>query len=560
METLSDNLPDIPKLPAVSGSFNLPAQASFTDGTDGPGRPRLAWARYEGNYGWGWNAINGSMYSIGPGTSRHDRERVTASAIAHDLVTSNPVLAAIVENLETNGVGTGLTLSSKPCAKTLGISDEDARKLSHDIETAWSAWANNPLEVDQAGRFNLHELAGAAYYSALLSGEIVAVMNALKCKDARTRTKVCLLDARQLDATISGQRDGLHTVQGVAFDNRGRRVGYYLRNLPLGNFIQQPLAQFVPSHTSWGRPKVFHKFMLKDPRQVRGLSPLVAALTPSHERESLAEFTLANAMLQTQFALTIESDLPPQAAFGSLEVNNDMSGMNGFVQMRGDWYSRAKISPQPGTCNHLAPGDKLKFNKVENPSATFESFDRSLTRKAARAAGVSYSDVSGDYSQTSFSASRMESEMPFRTTMKRREALIVPFYKTVFDCWLEEAIETGAVELPAGAPPFWQAREAYLQCKFLGLGRFSPDPLKAANADIVMLENSLVTLEEVLAERGKDFEAHIAQVVAERKILAANGITYPGAVTTQMRDETIEDDNAPLSAPSNVPAKRGGRK
>ncbi len=543
MDPTPHNLPAIPKLPAVSGAFGTSAQASdFMQGTDG--KPRLAWARYEGPYGFGWNALTGSMYTLSAAGSYNERDRHRAAAVAHNLVSSNPALAAVTENLETNAVGTGLTLSSKPDAKALGVSEEAARKLSHDIETAFTAWANNPREVDQSGRHNLHELAAAGYRSALLSGEILAVLNVMRCNDAKTRTKVCLLDPRQLDGTITGQRDGRNVVQGVAFDNRGRVTGYFLRNMPLGNMVIQPMAQYVAAATSWGRPKVFHKFELKDARQVRGLSPLVAALTPAHERESLGEFTLANALLQAQFALTVESDLPPQQAIDGLAVNDAISGMTGFIEMRDTWYSKAKLNPQPGVVNHLAPGDKLRFNKVENPSSTFAEFDKSLTRKAARAAGDSYENLSGDYSQTSFSASRMAAEMPHRLNEKRRKALLIPFYEAVFACWLEEAMETRAIETPDGAPPFWAAREAYLSAKFLGLGRFEPDPKKAVEADVLALENNIETLEDVLARRGRDLETHLAQVAAERKLMAKYGLGYPGAVVTQQRDENIQEGPA----------------
>jgi lambda family phage portal protein len=530
----------------------LKANAGFQDGTDGKG-PRLAWARYQSPLGMGWNASANTPLAIQYG-GRTARDAVAASVVANDLATSNPALATILDTSEVNAVGTGLTLSSKPDADALGISPEAARKLSHAIETRWKPWSENPLEVDISGRCDIHALAAAAYRSALLNGEIVATLDWQAFRGASTRTKVALLDTRQLDATIIGLRDGWNVLNGVAFDARGRVAGYYLRELPLGATFIQPMAKFVPAFTAWGRRKVIHLFELRDPRQVRGLSPLVGALTPAQEREANAEFTLANAMIQTGFAMTVESDLPPAAAMGGLSVNDEMSGIGAINEYRSDWYTKTRVNPQPGTINHLAPGDKLKFNKVENPTATFEAFDRSLARKAARAAGESYENVSGDYSQTNFSASRMAGEQPHRMTMKRRRNLVEALYRAVFDAWLEEQIETGAIELPDGAPPFYAARDAYTASKWLGLGRAEPDRKKAADATVLELENGLTTFEDALAERGLDLETHIQNLKTERDLLKAAGLDHPfhpGATVTQMRDETLE--NAPAQMPKKGP-------
>lgn len=547
-------------LPVVASAFTVSPSAAFTDGTDG--KPRLAWARYQGGM-WGYSALGGNVSTIASYGSRHERERHQAAAIANELATSNPVIATVLENLTTTAVGTGLTLSAKPDWQALGLTDEQGRALSHAFETGWHNWANNPLECDQSGRFTVHQMAGSAFRNYLLSGEVAFVLNAVKYRNARTRTKVCMLSPAQIDHTITGLRDNWHVWRGVAFDQSGRRVGYYMKTLTLGAMVIEPMAKFVPAFTSWGRPVAVHIFDQLDPQQVRGLSPLTPALTPAHERESASEFVLANFLLQTQFALTVESELPPTQAFGGLEVNHQFGGMDQFIQLRDQWYTKAKLNPSPGTVNHMAPGDKLKFNYAENPSATYAEFDKSLTRRAARAAGDSFEAVSGDFSQTSFSASRMAMAIPGRVNARRRAAILQPFYAAIYRAWLEEAIEAGGIELPDGAPPFWTNADAYCCAKFLGEGNYEPDPRKAAEADVLNLENCLETLEDVLGRKGRDLESHLAQVAAERKLLAKYGLTLPGAVVTQQKNEVIETDKSeskptpePAPSPVNLPNKR----
>jgi capsid protein len=130
------------------------------------------------------------------------RERSLAAAVTTDLLTSNSVVATLVENLATYAVGNGLTLSSRPDHVALGISPEAARDLSNRIERAWLAWASNPVECDSSGRHDVHQLANATYKSWIVTGEAVVLLDWQRGNSSRTATKVKLLDSRQLDQTI----------------------------------------------------------------------------------------------------------------------------------------------------------------------------------------------------------------------------------------------------------------------------------------------------------------------------------------------------------------------
>ena len=349
-----------------------------------------------------------------------------------------------------------------------------------------------------------------------------------------------MLDAGQLDRTKNVTDATGATFAGVTTDGRGRVLGYWLRPYVAGKLFNAPMPTFVPVATSWGRVKVIHLFDLTASGQVRGLSPLVAALTPAHEKNTLQEYTLVAAMLGTSFAITVESDFPPQVAFDGLRtVNVDGNAVAPLdpVTMRAQWYGKQRIEPKPGIVNHLAPSDKLKFNKAEAPNSTYAEFDKSLTRSAAKAAGSSYEDASGDYSKTSFSASRMAMELPHRIMTRRRAAIVERFYQAVFGAWLEEEVETGRLKLPPGAPAFWEAKDAYCAARWLGIGRVSPDPKKQAEADVLEIENNLATLTDKLGERGRDFDEWLAERKHEVEALKAAGlpVNEPGNVTTQRR-------------------------
>jgi lambda family phage portal protein len=324
--------------------------------------------------------------------------------------------------------------------------------------------------------------------------------------------------------------------------------GYWIRPYVLGNHNSAPQAVFVKAATSWGRKRIVHLFDLLMPGQIRGLSPLTAALTPSHAKGTLREFGLGAALVQTMVAATIESDLPSAQAMGSINVGEFGGAPGGspdeWLKARGEFYESSKVSLTPGVIGHLMRGDKLKIHRAEAPNNTYEAFDNSLGREAAKAAGSSAEDLSGDYSKTSFSASRLANELPWRINTRRRSAIVEPFYRAVFAAWLEEQFETGRIVLPKGAPAFFEAPNAYAASVWRGSSKPVADPLKAVQADILEMENGLATLESKLGERGLDFEEILAQRKAEKEQLEKAGFTCPTpkAVLALGPDEIVAEE------------------
>jgi capsid protein len=244
-------------------------------------------------------------------------------------------------------------------------------------------------------------------------------------------------------------------------------------------------------------------------------------------------------LVQSMLAVSIESDLPREQALGSLNAEDPLAGLaapkgmspEDWAKAKLDFYANVKVDLQPGVINHLLRGDKMHVHRPQAPSSTYADFDASLAREAAKASGGSAEDVSGDYSKTSFSASRLALELPWRINLRRRQNILERIYQTTFTAWLEEACETGRIKLPKGAPAFWEYPEAYTAAAWRGSAKPVADQMKAAQADSLEISSGLSTLEEKLGERGLDLETVIAQRKAERDMLAEAGLSAPAAVS-----------------------------
>lgn len=512
-------------LPPIKGTTG--AQMGFQDsGHDG--QKSLVWTKYtapiiRGGYG---------MFYGTPG-SEISRERPHVASVTADLLTSNPVIATLVEDLTTYTVGNGLTLSSRPDGDALGLTPEQSRELAAQIEKAWLSYVGNARECDASGRHGIHSQATAVFKSWLVTGEALLVIDSRAVPGSRTRTKTRLLDSRQLDQSITrSNADGSSVFQGVQFDKHGCLEGYWIRPATLGNVNSAAQAVFERAFTSWGRPRVVHILDLLMPNQIRGLSPLVAALTAAQAKGTLQEFTLGAAFTHTLVAATIESALPHAQAMQGLQVTEYGGAPQGesaadWATVRAEHYKNAPMSFKPGAVGHLARGDTFKLHRPEAPGTSYHPFDKALGRVAARAAGASASATSGDFSDTSFSASRLEMETPHRTVLRRRQAIVETFYAAVYNAWVEEMIESERIEIPKGAPRFWENPDAYCSSVWRGSGKPVADIYKQRMADVLALENGLTTFEEVLGADGKDLESHIAQRKVERQMFEAAGLEYP---------------------------------
>jgi len=551
MEAATQPASGLPALPGGTPTLDLgdtgltPVSANFLQGINGKERAGFV-AFAPSIIGNGW----GSAYG-GVSVNRAHRDRVIASTISSELLYSNSTFKTIVDSLTAHTVGpNGLTLSAQIDAKAAGITDAEARALNKEFERGFAAWCADPNECDLSGRHDFHTIAGQAFISYLISGEILGFVDVARAPGAKSLTKCCLADPRMISLE-SRSTPSYSVFNGIQFSKTGRFEGIWARRIPLGAIASVGELVFIRAKTPWGRQKIVHLFDSLSPGTVRGMSPLTNALGSIVDRDMLNQILIGSYSLQSAHALTLTSSIPAHMALQGMEIPNEPGAManaiaEGIISLRGQWLGEGgerspRIQSEPGQVVALPPGDKLELTQPAKISDDFDSFNRSLTLDAARAAGASGSDISGDYSKTSYSASRMETELPFRKALTRRREIVAPFYQAFYRAFVEEQIGGGSVKLPRGARPYWDCPGAYTAGKFLGIGRVEADRLKAAQADILMLSNHTTSLTTVLQAQGIDFDDHIAHVKYEREALLAAGLS-PEYTTTSRRQ--IQEDEA----------------
>lgn len=504
-------------------------------------------------------AGHGNPFTAHWGTSLRsaDREwfgdRNNAVARGRDLVRNDTVAAAAVQRRVNATVGFQWRLTSLLNGRALGITDAQVRELRADIEAKFQPYAYGAtFQADAERKKTLGQLLRtAAWHLAGPDGEALGLIEWAPDEGTPFATRLRMVDPDRL-SNSTGQPDTETLRNGVELSQRnGAPVGYWIREThpaDIGvnaNMIWRRWSRFA---TPWGRPQVLHCFDGLRAGQTRGVSRFVAALKTFR---ALHKYT--DAQLQ---AVTINSLLlgfiKSNAGVGAVSESFTAEDLQGFFNTRNDFWNDNAINLEGAKMPVLPPGDEVELATSARETAGFDAFVRSFLRLIAAALGVTYEELSMDFSQTTYSSCRAALAIAWQETLVLRGLLSAQIATPFFMAWLEEAIEIGVIKLPPGALPFEEAMDAYTQCKWIGPARGFLDPTKEIDAASARIEAGISTLQDECDEQGKDWEEVALQTQFERQHYAELGIPYPGdqgalaRAATQARDP---NHSAALDAP-----------
>lgn len=196
-------------------------------------------------------------------------------------------------------------------------------------------------------------------------------------------------------------------------------------------------------------------------------------------------------------------------------------------------------SIRPGAMVYLQPGQDVKFSSPPSFSQNVE-FQNAILREISSGTGIPYELLTGDYSKSSFSASRM-AMLPFRRWIDEcRTLMLIPMLcRPVWNWFMQDLVLRGVIgpnvraDFVAWTPPTWEAI----------------DPKSEAEANVLNVRNGFVDWSSVVSRCGGDPEARYAEIAKFNESLDANGITL---------DCDPRKDRPVVAAPNDAQANQGG--
>ncbi len=461
---------------------------------------------------------------------------LSAAARTVDAIHNNGFVAGAVDAAVAVTVGVALRLSAVPDRTVLGWDDETAEQWIDEVESRWIQWSENPVECDAGGRYTIGQMTCQVLKSYFSHGEAVALLPYLRRPESRSAVKVQVLPAHKL---VQDTNELERLFQGVRVDGYSMPVAYRFNRNDRFPAVQQVE---ILARDDFGRPQVVHVFDGL-PGQTRGITPFATVLRVIAQFDQLQDATLTAALIQAIFAATMESALPTAEVLEGLkeqyegQARPDVPENSGFVpangldawnDLRASWYEDTKVDLGSfGKIAHTFPGETLKFNRSEHPNSTYEAFGNFLLREAARAAGLTSEQFTGDFTKATYSSVRMSGAFNWPIVLNRRANICGRFCQAGYEAWLEEEIETGRMWFPGGFEAFLANRHSAVQAEWRGPAKPQADDLKAQKAHSGYQAMGVMSDEEICSDLGTDVVDTYKKRAREKRLRAKLGLPDP---------------------------------
>lgn len=448
-------------------------------------------------------------------------------ARVRDVVRNNPVAAAGVERIVDLVVGPGLRLSAKPDGAALGIDDpRDLRNFGRQMQAEWRLFADDPRFLSDARRMvSMHGLFRLFARTLALADETTAVLTWREAPGGRYATCVQPIDPDRL-GNPDGQPDTATLRGGVEMDAFGAPVAYHVRNAHPGDWWSATDSHSwtrVVRETAWGRPVFVHGFEPRREGQTRAISAFSALLSRLRMISKHAEAELESATVNALYTAFVETDLPTE------EVAQRMAPTTAAWADRIVEHYKANPARVGGVrIPVMLPGSTIKMNSAPRQTAAFGDFQSVFLASIASALGISYEQLSMDWSKTNYSSARAALNEVWRMISRLRAVFIEQVVTPIYYAFLEEAFDRGYLRLPTSARPmglpaglddidvFRLMPGAFTRARWLGPGRGYVDPVKEAEGASMRMRSLISTLERECAEQGEDYEDVLAQAAIEQ--------------------------------------------
>lgn len=473
-----------------------------------------------------------------------------------DIVRNDPTAQSGVSRLVEMLVGAKLILSSKPNARALGLDRTNPahrkilRELAAAIESEWELFANDPSKRFDAQR----RLTGNGMFR-LLARTFVTMNEAtafLKWKPGgRYATCVRAIDPDRLSNPY-GQPTSARLRGGVEFDDDGAPIAYHVRNGHPADWYVAPqplnwtrIARCTPS----GRPVFIHGFEPDREDQARAMTPFAALIKRLRMIGKHGDTELAAATVNALFAAFVKSSLPVGEATAAFTPQ----AYTTLADKRLDYWS--KHPPMLGGVRIpvLPVGDEIEINDSPRQTTAFADFQSAFLQSIAAALGVSYEQLSMDWSKVNYSSARAALNEVWRHTQMLFAAFVDQIVLPIHYAQLEEAFDRGYIKPPNGAPDFWDMPGAYLRSRWIGPGRGYVDPVKEAQGAGLRVASMISTLEDENADLGRDLTDTLDQQADEEEMLKERGLTRTLSAGSGLLPDPSDagNDSAPESPSEN---------
>lgn len=431
----------------------------------------------------------------------------TITGRARDLDENNGWVNGGLDRRVEAVIGVNIRLSAQPRHTLLNRDYEWRMKWTADVQERFGVWGNDiERRCDARRRLNFGALAKLAYLTYSRDGEVACEVRDDERGIANT-TNVMLVESERISTPPEqAHNEGPRLRNGVAYDENGAAIGYWVRsghpNDPLQGFSGQRW-DYVPARGATGRAKFIHVFSPRRIEQARGISRLAEIMVPAKmlDRVDRAEVSAAlKSAIMSFFIKSPGTTADLEAALAP--TGNEQT--DPWVEQYLDFREQRPVVVDGAQVNHLLPDEDVVVPNRNSPNSNYPDFAKFVLQKIAGSLGISYPQLSQDWSGINYSSARALLNELWRSFLEDRtyfaQALLTPIYAA----WLEVEIANGDVKMPGGPANFYRRKTEICMAEWIGPGRGSVDPLKEANANNLDIAAGRKSTIQCILEEGRD--------------------------------------------------------
>lgn len=416
-------------------------------------------------------------------------------AIARNLDDNLDIAAGVLDTLSKKCIGTELKL----IPSVMSTTGKPLKKLNKDLEKLWLDFSVAP---ETTGELSMAEAQRLSFRSWMRDGEMLVHHIRQSNGSHEVAYTMELLEADYLPFEAqTNERNNRPLTSGVEKNAFGAPIAYWLYKQHPGSIT------YLEDTTETKRVPavdIVHLKLTKRLRQTRGVPILATVLRRFEDLKDLEESERIKSRIQASFSAAITKS----TEFAS--TNNDVDGNRTMSMQSGQIF------------DDLLPGESITPIDSTSPNIDIVEWRNGQMRAIASGTSTAYSAISQNY-DGSYSSMRQELQDAKINYEILRTQFINDFLNPVFMEVVRTAQAQGLIMIPASTDmntlrmPQWSVP-----------GTPWIDPKKETEADILLIDNEIVSKATIQRKMGFDPKAMQMEIDVEPKVEKATN-TATGA-------------------------------
>lgn len=449
--------------------------------------------------GWSPNlSFAGSTYG-------DDWDRVTGRARSLD--ENNGWVNGGLDRRVESVIGENIRLSAQPKHVVLGRPFEWRQTWTAIVQARWDVWANDIEHRNDVRKIlNFGAQARLAYLTYIRDGRIAAEIRDLE-RGISNPTAVLLIEPERISTPPEkGWMEGPRLREGIAFDQNGAPLGYWVRsghpNDPHQGF-EGFRWNYIPARGPTGKARFLHVFSPRRIEQNVGISKLAEVMLPAKMLDRVDRAEVNAALKSAIFSLFIKAPGTSDDVAAMLAPAGGKT-VDPWIQEYINQRKQRPIFVDGAQVNHLLPDEDVVTPERSSPNSNYPDFARFILQKVAGSLGISYPQLSQDYSSINYSSARALLNEIWRSFLQDRRFFCQHFLTPIYAAWLEWEVANGDVKMPGGPTNFYRQKTAICMAEWIGPGRGTVDPMKESNGKNLDTAAGRASTVEHILESGRD--------------------------------------------------------